>query len=107
MRNYNLTSPMRPRALLHATAMCLLLAAATVWAQPPPPEPPAAGAAKNPEPWKKSRALEPWKKAAVSEKAAAEKAAVADQPQLVLLQKLSGYSAGFLVVEGTVKRFSQ
>ena len=34
MRNYNLTSPMRPRALLHATAMCLLLAAATVWAQP-------------------------------------------------------------------------
>ena len=97
---------MRPRALLHATAMCLLLAAATVWS-PPPPESPAAAAAKNPEPWKKSRALEPWKKAAVAEKAAAEKAAVADQPQLVLLQKLSGQSAGFLVVEGTVKRFSQ
>src|SRR5215510_4561685 len=31
--NYKLTLPMRPRALLHATAMCLLLAAATVWAQ--------------------------------------------------------------------------
>lgn len=40
--NYSLASPMRPRALLHATAMCLLFAAATVWAPPPGliPQPP-------------------------------------------------------------------
>jgi len=33
--NYSLALPMRPRAVLHATAICLLLAAATVWAAPP------------------------------------------------------------------------
>ncbi len=33
--NYSLASPMCPRAVLHATAICVLLAAATVWAAPP------------------------------------------------------------------------
>jgi hypothetical protein len=79
----------RPRALLNVTAICLLLAAATVWA---PPAPPAAAAAKKPATWRKPTA---W-----------QKAASAARPQLELLRKVSGLS-GVSIVEGTVKRFSQ
>ena len=49
-RNYRLASPMRPRALLDATAIGLLLAVATVWAAPPGLIPETAHGQKAPVP---------------------------------------------------------
>jgi len=125
----------RPRALLNITAICLLLAAATVWAQRPPPTAktllgrsapseilPFAPARKEyflpgkkrPAPWEIGafREIRPAaeKAAAAAAKpkpaAASEKAAVAADPHLVvLLEKVSGRS-GYSVVQGRVKQFA-
>jgi len=131
---------LRPRALLNVTAICLLLAAATVWAPPPPPKAktqPGRSAPSEILPFAPARKeyflpgqkrAAPWeigapreiRAAAAAEKpkpadksaamaAAAEKAAVAANPQFELLSKVvSGLSPGyFSIVPGTVKEFSQ
>src|SRR5262249_30082343 len=118
----------RPRALLYITAICLLLAAGTVWAQRPPftlREPAAAQKpplgktsvpGQKPVPWKTSIVEQLGQKAAASQKpaasqkaAVAEKAAFAAYPQFELLSKVvPGLSPGDVsIVPGTVKRFSQ
>jgi hypothetical protein len=119
--NYSLASPMRPRALLHATAICLLFAAGTVWAPPPGPIPQPPPKQKPPSTAKKAalpgsrgeRGKSTFK--TLEQPAALKQRAGPKQPlkqvagpQLKLLQKIHpGLSAtGVLVVEGSVKRFS-
>jgi hypothetical protein len=76
-----------PRALLHVTAICLLFAAATVWAPPPPKAKTQPGRSAPSEilpfaPARKEYFLPEQKRAAPWEiRAAAEKAAAAEKPK--------------------------
>ena len=127
--NYSLASPMCPRAVLHATAICLLLAAATVSAEAQKPAAAQKGAL---APLKAESTFKVWEQplpkvldplgrpgstlkapepaAALKQRAGLEQLLKeVPDPQLKPLSKILLHKTGFLgfsIVNGAVKQFS-